>query len=45
MGKVPEKAWQALTLCPFLSTVDGGYGYLKDAMWWAGFLTSKWALS
>ncbi|XP_037655444.1 magnesium transporter NIPA4 [Choloepus didactylus] len=19
--------------------VDGGYGYLKDAMWWAGFLT------
>uniref|UniRef100_A0A8C4WAC4 Uncharacterized protein n=1 Tax=Gopherus evgoodei TaxID=1825980 RepID=A0A8C4WAC4_9SAUR len=24
---------------------DGGHGYLKDWLWWAGLLTSKWSYS
>lgn len=31
-----------LYLCPFISPGDGGHGYLRDWLWWAGLLTSKY---
>ncbi|XP_025723313.2 magnesium transporter NIPA4 [Callorhinus ursinus] len=34
-----KKGLQRLVASGATRAVDGGYGYLKDAMWWAGFLT------
>ncbi|KAJ8777103.1 hypothetical protein J1605_014486 [Eschrichtius robustus] len=34
-----KKGLQRLVASGATRAVDGGYGYLKDTMWWAGFLT------
>ncbi|XP_043769347.1 magnesium transporter NIPA4 [Cervus elaphus] len=34
-----KKGLQRLVASGATRAVDGGYGYLKDSMWWAGFLT------
>ncbi|XP_055969072.1 magnesium transporter NIPA4 [Sorex fumeus] len=34
-----KKGLQRLVATGATRAVDGGYGYLKDTMWWAGFLT------
>uniref|UniRef100_G1SF09 NIPA like domain containing 4 n=2 Tax=Oryctolagus cuniculus TaxID=9986 RepID=G1SF09_RABIT len=34
-----KKGLQRLVATGATRAVDGGFGYLKDAMWWAGFLT------